>query len=724
MHSDSDAPPGRSQPGDVPSAADRNPVRGPGGADPQRRQAALAGQERERLLASERNARDAAERGAAELYVAIQAIPDAIYFGNEQGITRCNDAALRMFGAASLEDLQARSEELGRKFRARYERDGPPVKPQDLPFARALRGETAVLETWATQPDTGEDLYIRATSAPIIIDGKICGAVAVHADLTRQKRIETALRERDEQLKALIVSVRDYGIFVISVDGTIVTWNEGAELMTGYTMAEAIGMPYANLFTPEDRQVWYPEHVMAVAAQTGEYTGDGQRTRKDGSRYEAAVVLSATHGPQGELLGYLNLTRDVTERMRTDREREQLLSTVQAWHAEAARASRMKDEFLGTLSHELRTPLSAILGWSQVLARGPRSDSNLEKGLSAISRNARAQAQLIDDLLDMSRIESGNLRIEVGPVELPEVIARAVESLLPAAQAKSISVQTILDPLGGTVSGDAARLQQVVRNLLSNSVKFTPKGGRISVTLERVDAHIEVHVSDTGHGIREEFLPCVFDRFRQQDASTTRRQGGLGIGLSLVKDLVELHGGDVRAHSEGEGKGATFTVALPSMAGLVYGKRPARRAEDRREPLPLPPISLEGVRVLIVDDAEEARAIARRVLEASGAEVIGAGSAQEGLERLQRDRPHVILSDSRMPLHEGHEFLHWVRNLDDDAGGRTPAIAYMAFARSEDRQRALLAGYQSNLVKPVDPAELITVVASVAGRIGPSRSQK
>jgi CheY-like chemotaxis protein len=389
----------------------------------------------------------------------------------------------------------------------------------------------------------------------------------------------------------------------------------------------------------------------------------------------------------------------------------------------------MKDEFLATLSHELRTPLNAILGWSQILRSHdrPPADTDLVEGLEVIERNTRVQAQLIEDLLDMSRIISGKLRLDVQRVELPDVVRAAVASVRHSADAKGIRLQVVLDPAAGPVRADPDRLQQCFWNLLTNAIKFTPRGGRVQVGLERVNSHVEVCVTDTGQGISPEFLPHVFERFRQADATTTRRHGGLGLGLSIVKHLVELHGGSVRAKSPGEGQGATFCIELPLMV-VHPGEPEAPRAHPRGGggggggspgtawPAPADRPSLAGVSVLVVDDEMDARFLIRRVLEDCGAQVTLASSADEGLEALRSERVDMIVSDIGMPDIDGYEFIRRVRAMGAEEGGRTPAAALTAFARSEDRTRALRAGYQTHVAKPVEPAELTAVVASLAVR--------
>jgi signal transduction histidine kinase/CheY-like chemotaxis protein len=399
-----------------------------------------------------------------------------------------------------------------------------------------------------------------------------------------------------------------------------------------------------------------------------------------------------------------------------------LLDSERAARAEAERMSDLKDDFLATLSHELRTPLSAILGWSQVLRRRKVSDAELQHAIDIIERNARAQTQLIEDLLDMSRITSGKVRLDIQPVEPATFIDAALETVRPAANARGIRLEKVLDPMAGPISGDPSRLQQVVWNLLSNAIKFTPRGGEVRVLLKRVNAHVELSVADTGAGIRAEFLVHMFERFRQADASTTRKHGGLGLGLSIVRHLVELHGGTVRAHSAGEGRGATFVVELP--LAVAQG---AAEADVRLHPAPrraVPPdyriCDLSGLTVLVVDDEPDARELLARVLNDCGAEVMAAGSAREALALFARRRPDLLVSDIGMPEMDGFELLRRVREQENGNGGtRLPAIALTAFARSEDRTRALRAGFLIHVSKPVEPAELVASVASVAGRAAP-----
>jgi signal transduction histidine kinase/ActR/RegA family two-component response regulator len=383
--------------------------------------------------------------------------------------------------------------------------------------------------------------------------------------------------------------------------------------------------------------------------------------------------------------------------------------------AEVERISLLKDEFLATLSHELRTPLNAVLGWAELLLDRTDPASDSRRGLETIARNARAQAQMIEDLLDMNRIISGKIRLDVQQTDLAAVVEAAVDSVRPSAEAKAIRLRTLIDPNAGAVLGDPNRLQQVVWNLLSNAVKFTPKHGKIDVILARVNSHNEITVCDSGMGIAAEFVPHVFERFRQADSSTTRKYTGLGLGLSIVKQLVELHGGSVRVDSPGEGQGSTFTVLIP----LRVIRDDADRAHptSRRSLTPRPlVIPLAGLKILVVDDEVDAREMVAQVLSEADATVITASSADEGLALVESERPDVLISDIGMPDKDGYQLLRELRKLSAEQGGKTPAIALTAFARSEDRTRAMLAGYQVHIAKPIEPHELVVTIASLAGR--------
>jgi PAS domain S-box-containing protein len=477
----------------------------------------------------------------------------------------------------------------------------------------------------------------------------------------------------------------------------------------------------------------------AFKARVSEIDASGEETYDvlhlaDGRVFER---FSSIQLVDGRNVGRVWSVRDITAQRRAEDalrdetrmlelaadERKRLLDSERLARADAERASAMKDEFLATLSHELRTPLNAILGWAKILCMPGVSPVDFQRGLEVVERNARIQAQLIEDLLDMSRITSGKISLEIRTVSLSAVIEAALETVRPAAQAKGVLLTSAvdLDPPAGSIPGDPNRLQQIVWNLLSNAIKFTEKGGRVHVTLRRVDGRFEIAVADTGAGIAPEFLPYVFDRFRQADSSNTRTAGGLGLGLAIVKHLVELHGGTARAESPGRGKGTTFTIALPAVETGV--ERDAGR--ERQRPEAAPPVAAEfrrmdltGVKVLVVDDNADARTLIQRMLEGCGASVMTAATVAEALSAVEHVRPHVLVSDVAMPEVDGYELLRRIRALGQSRGGGVPAIALTAFARSEDRTRALRAGFLHHIAKPLEPPELIATVASVVGRTG------
>ncbi len=428
------------------------------------------------------------------------------------------------------------------------------------------------------------------------------------------------------------------------------------------------------------------------------------------------TLVSALHAALRARRRQYEVRQHLLAQQRTEEERARLLAQAEA-------ANRTKDEFLATMSHELRTPMTAILGWAQLLRSHTLNADDFERALEIVERNAQAQNKLIDDLLDISRIITGKLRLDVRPVDLAGVVAAVVDALHPTAEAKAIRLQAVLDPRAGPVAGDADRLQQVVWNLLTNAIKFTPKDGRVQVRLERVDSHVEIVVSDSGTGIEAEFLPHVFDRFRQADGTSTRKHGGLGLGLSIVRQLVELHGGTVGVESGGAGQGTTFVVQLPQMIARrqTDAATPARllpTAPGDRLSFDCPP-SLKGLRVLVVDDEPDTRLLLRTVLEQCGSEVTTAGSAAEALAAFTRSKPDVLVSDIGMPGEDGYELIGKLRAAEAArAEGRTPAIALTAYARVEDRVRALNAGFQVHVPKPIEPVELLAVVASLTGRTG------
>ncbi|MEP7300006.1 MAG: PAS domain S-box protein [Caldimonas sp.] len=556
-------------------------------------------------------------------------------------------------------------------------------------------------------------------------DSRLLGFAKVTRDLTQRRNHEERLRQSEERFRLLVEGVSDYAIFMLDVDGRVATWNVGAQRIKGYSAEEIIGRHFSIFYPAEANERGWPDHELRVAAEKGSFVDNGWRVRKDGSTLWANVTITALRDEAGKLVGYAKLSRDLTESKRVEavelasQRREEILAAERDARMSAQRATRIKDEFLATLSHELRTPLSAILGWTQVLLRSGTGGKAVDVGraIEVIDRNARAQVQLIDDLLDLSRIMTGKIRLDLQQVALPAIVEAALDSARPAADAKDIRLKAILDPAEAMVSADSARLQQVVWNLLTNAVKFTPKGGQVQVLLQRVNSHIDLTVSDTGIGIPANFLPHVFDRFSQRDSSTTRRFGGLGLGLAISKQLVEMHGGSIRVTSQGEGQGSTFVVELPLSIVQIEEERSLRvhpTAETSPgELLSLP--KLEGVHVFVVDDEPDAREILARVLQDQGANVTSFGSAAEALAALTTNKPTVLVSDIGMPEMDGYQLIRSLR-AGEPRAARIPALALTAFARAEDRKRSLIAGYQAHLAKPFDVGELILVVAGLAGR--------
>jgi PAS domain S-box-containing protein len=524
-------------------------------------------------------------------------------------------------------------------------------------------------------------------------------------------------------LLAAVVDSSDDVIITKTLEGTITSWNAAATRLFGYAPEEAVGQPIMLLIPPDRLE---EERHILENLRCGNRIDHYETTRvaKDGRLIDVALTISPIRDRAGKVVGASTILRDVGERRRIDRqlrelleERDRLLDSERAARSQAEHLSATKDEFLALLSHELRTPLSAILGWTQILRRKSPVSDDLSNGLEVIERNVRAQTQLVEDLLDMSRIISGQMRLDVQPIMPYAFVQGAVESVRPAADARDLRLEAILDPAAGPVNGDANRLQQVVWNLVSNAIKFTPEGGRVQVLLERSGSHIQISVVDSGVGIHPDFLPHVFERFRQADGSTTRTYRGLGLGLSIVKHIVELHGGTVSVDSAGDGQGALFVVRLP-----VAVVRPlARGVHPRSVPqMPLLPADadLSNIVVLVVDDEDDARELLRRVLSDRGATVVTAGSANEGLAAIEQHPPDVLVSDIGMPEVDGYELIRRVRARLAKTGLRFPMIALTAFARPEDRTRALLAGFVTHIAKPVDAAELIATVAAVTGRIG------
>jgi PAS domain S-box-containing protein len=528
--------------------------------------------------------------------------------------------------------------------------------------------------------------------------------------------IAAASLEAEERLRTTVQSIGD-AVIATDDQGRVTLMNPVAQALTGWTEAGARGHALEDVFQIVNETTRQPvESPVTRVLREGGVVGLANHTiliGRDGREVAIDDSAAPIRGAEGRMLGVVMVFRDVTERRELERRRTTLLEREQAARREAEMVSRGKDEFVATLSHELRTPLNAIFGWVRMLQAGTLEPEAARRALEVIERNTRTQLQLIEDLLDMSRIVTGKLNVEMRALDLREVVDAAVDTVRPAAEARGLVLEVHRGIEASVVSGDADRLQQVVWNLLSNAIRFTQKGGRIDVWIDRQGSDEEIRVVDTGRGIAPDFLPYVFDRFRQADTSTARTHSGLGIGLALVRHLVELHGGTVLAASEGEGRGATFTVRLPRRATLAV----AAEAKDRRvgPVAPAPPAErLSGLHVLVVDDDADARDLVRAALVQAGARVTTAVSATAALDALDAMNVDVLVSDIGMPGGDGYELIAAVRARDH--GARLPAVALTAYARRADRERALRAGFNLHVSKPIDPGTLVLVVGMVSGR--------
>jgi PAS domain S-box-containing protein len=580
---------------------------------------------------------------------------------------------------------------------------------------------------------SGEARWVVAHSRPVFdSDGALVALQGVCQDITERKLAEEALRESEERARRTLMEQMLAGVVEADPYGRFGMVNQRFCDIIGYTEAELVGMHVYEVTHPEDAPRCGEFYQRLL--NTGEsFVLEKRYLRKDGSEIWVNINVSPVYNAQGEIEKAVAVVIDITDRKRAEREREQLLKQEKAARAEAQAANQSKDEFLTVVSHELRSPLNSILGYARLLRTRASDEAQIRQTLEIIERNGRMQLKLIEDLLDTARIISGKLKLEVQSAPLAGIVTAALEAVRPAAQAKGIEMVSEISPFAGQITGDAGRMQQVVWNLLSNAIKFTPQSGRVDLQVESVNHHVRITVSDTGKGIEPEFLPFVFDRFRQSDSSSARRFGGLGLGLSLVKQLVELHGGTVEAASDGPGRGATFTVTLPQGAAFApeQPRAVAQREVKMEGAIPLDEVPpLDGVRVLVVDDQEEARQLLTETLSECGAQVTAVSSGVEALAILadppEGERPSVLILDINMPGEDGYKALERVRALEAEQGVRQPdqipAIALTALSRSEDRLKALAAGFRMHVAKPVEPAELAMVIASLSDRLAVSRS--
>jgi PAS domain S-box-containing protein len=644
---------------------------------------------RARLHAEMQHARQQAEALAAIVHSSYDAIVSKTLDGV---ITAWNPAAERMFGWTAAEAIGRHITLIIPKERHADEADV---------LARLRRGERLEHFETVRQTKDGRKIDVSLTISPLAdADGRIVGASSVARDITERREMDEA-RGR----LAAIVDSSDDAILSKDLNGIITSWNKGAERVFGYTASEAVGRTITMLIPAERLD---EETTILARIRRGERVEPFEtiRVRKDGSRLDISLTVSPVIDAEGRILGASTIARDVTAQVSARKALEESREVLRE-------ADRRKDEFLATLSHELRTPLNAMLGWLRMLRSGTLDEATARRALEVVDRSVNHQGRLITDLLDISRIVAGKLTLERSAIDLSMIVANAVDATRPLAEAKALALT--LHPAEGAVPvhGDAERLRQVITNLLSNAVKFTRSGGHVTVRVLRAGDHARITVSDTGKGITEDFLPYVFDRFRQADSTSARAQAGLGLGLAIVRHLVELHGGTVSAESGGQGKGATFTVELPVTTPSVDGVIEVADVDERADALLN---SVNGVRVLIVDDDADTRELLTTIFVREGAKVTATASVREALAISRRLRPDVLLCDIAMPGEDGFVLIRQVRSWPASEGREIRAIALTAYARPEDRDRALSAGFQLHLSKPVEPQTLIEAVAQLARR--------
>jgi PAS domain S-box-containing protein len=706
-----------------------------------------------RMWGSQRDVseRKAAERAQAYLAAIVGSADDAIIAKDLNGIIQsANAAAERVFGYSA-------AELVGRPVLILIPPDRHGEEEQILAQLRAGK-RVDHFETVRRRKDGGL-IDVSLTVSPVRdAAGTIIGASKIARDITA---IKAADRERVRLLEenaAITAALNDVGAIVASdLDRDKVVQavtdaareltaaefgaffynvvNEAGEAYTLYTISGVPKDAFSSFPMPRNTEVFEPTFKGLAVVRSGDITKDpryGHNPPHHGMPRGHLPVRSylavPVKGRSGTVIGGLFFGHPQPDRFSDVHER--LAVGISSWaavalenarmYAAAQEASRLKDDFLASLSHELRTPLNAILGFARMLRTGILGPDRYAKGIETIERNATSLAQMVEDVLDISRIVSGKLRLNVQPVEFPDIVRSAVDAMTPAADAKAVRIETVLDPHAAPVSGDPERLQQILWNLLSNAVKFTEKGGRVQVRLERVNSHVELAVSDTGIGIAPEFLPHVFERFRQADTGIARARSGLGLGLSIAKQLTELHGGTIEAASGGLGTGATFRLKLPLM--IVHPTRDESERVHPRSPSRLGTIGtgdLQGVHVLAVDDDADALSLLSELLNAAGAQVSTAHSVEEALRHLDTEPPGVLVSDLGMPQADGYALIEQVRRHRNPIVRRIPAAALTAYARSDDRMKALRAGFQIHLAKPIDPAELVTTVAALVKRFAP-----
>jgi PAS domain S-box-containing protein len=682
---------------------------------------------------------------ARHLAKVVESSDDAIVSKDlKSTIISWNRAAERMFGYTA-------AEAVGKSIRMIIPADRQ--SEEDEVLARIGKGDSVTHFETIRQRKDGTLVPISLTVSPIYDDaGNVIGASKIARDISERVAMEEAAAEylantkKLSEVGAIVASTLDRETVVQKVTDTATELThaefgaffynmrgDGGDHYMVHALSGAPREAFAQFPHPRATAIFAPTFYGESVVRLDDVTKDpryGKNPPINGMPHGHLPVKSylavPVKGMSGNVLGGLFFGHSQAGVFTEQHER--LAIGVASWasvalenarlYAEAQDANRVKDDFLAVLSHELRTPLNAIVGYSRLMRGQMLPEDQVARAIETLERNARWLTQIVDDVLDVSRIVSGKIRLDVQAVELASIVDNAVATVQPAADAKGVRLQSLIDPRVGQVSGDPDRLQQVVWNLLANAVKFTPKGGRVQVRLERVSSHMEIVVSDTGIGISKEFLPHVFDRFRQADSGSTRKTGGLGLGLSIVRHLVEMHGGRVQAASDGVDQGATFTVRLPMMIVQPSAAKGEHPLSDRRHPLEKL-ADLNGVKVLAVDDDADALGLLRDVLQASGAQVTTASSAAMALDSLTKITPDVIVADIGMPDVDGFELIRNIRASADPRVRDIPAAALTAFARSEDRTKALQTGFEMHLAKPVDPGELVASVATLVRRYRP-----
>jgi two-component system CheB/CheR fusion protein len=666
-------------------------------------------------ISARKRAEQAIEAAQARLQAVIDQMPAAVLMAELPSgkLILANRRASALFGQSYPMPFIGSSWTAAYSAFRVFHADGRGYDAQEWPLARALaQGESVLDEELDFVRADGRRGFVSVSASPICNShGEVVAAVSTFFDITERRRAAETLRDSEERFRLVVESAHDFAIFMLDPDGNVVSWNSGAERITGFREGDIEGRSGALIFTPEDRATGVFEQELRNAAAAGRTPDERWHLRKDGTRFWASGMMNAARAADGTLRGFVKIMRDQTERRAMELRMHDALVAAEELRVTAESANRAKDEFISTVSHELRTPLNTIRLWSRMLASGRVKLEEAREGVLMVERAAIAQQQLIDDLLDVSRMASGKLRLTLRDTQLSKAIDEAIESVRPVAQGRGVALDADLSPDVGIVRADPDRIQQVVWNLLTNAVKFTPSGGRVSVRLGRADESVEISVQDTGLGIRPELLPYIFDRFRQADSSTTRQHGGLGLGLSIARQLVELHEGRIEAASAGEGQGSTFTVRLPN------AKRLSALSPDESDDADGGSYDLSGVDVLLVEDEPSSRAASALLLRQHGANVREADSAKAAREAIAIRRPQLLIADVGLPGEDGYMMLQDLRRSEqENLVLRIPAMAVTAFASTDDRKKAIASGFDDHLPKPLDPDSFVVTIAKLLHR--------